>query len=73
MVEGDVEDSVIFRGVKVQPGAELKQVVALQDCVIGEGAHIECAVLDKEVVVRPGAMLIGTYDHPIIISKGEIV
>ena len=73
VVEGDVEDSVIFRGVKVQPGAELKQVVALQDCVIGEGAHIECAVLDKEVVVRPGAMLIGTYEHPIIISKGEIV
>ena len=73
VVEGDVEDSVIFRGVKVQPGAELKQVVALQDCVIGEGAHIECAVLDKDVVVRPGAMLIGTYEHPIIISKGEIV
>ena len=73
VVEGNVEDSVIFRGVKVQPGAELKQVVALQDCVIGEGAHIECAVLDKDVVVRPGAMLVGTYEHPIIISKGEIV
>lgn len=72
-IEGSVDKSVLFRCVKVARGAELKQCVAMQDCVIGEGAHIECAVLDKGVVVRPGAMLVGTYEHPIIISKGETV
>ena len=42
-------------------------------CVIGAGAQIAYAVLDKGVVVRPGSMLIGTWEHPVIISKGETV
>ena len=73
VVEGNVENSVVFRGVKIARDAVVKQCVALQDCTIGEGAHLENVVLDKDVVVRPGAMLIGTYEHPIIISKGETV
>ena len=45
----------------------------MQGCVIGAGAQIAYAVLDKGVVVRPGSMLIGTWEHPVIISKGETV
>lgn len=72
-IEGHVEDSVLFREVRVEQDATLKSCLAMQGCVIGAGAHLECAVLDKGVTVRPGAMLIGTPEHPIIVSKGETV
>lgn len=72
-IEGSVDESVLFRNVKVEAGVTLKHCVAMQGCVIGAGAQIAYAVLDKGVVVRPGSMLIGTWEHPVIISKGETV
>ena len=41
--------------------------------MIGEGADLECVILDKEVIVRPGAVLRGTMDHPLVFKRGEVV
>ena len=45
----------------------------MNDAVIGENATLKNVILDKDVVVRPGAVLIGTESNPIIVKKGEIV
>ena len=45
----------------------------MNDCVIGAGAEVRCAILDKDVVVRPGSRLIGTPDNPVIVKRGDIV
>ena len=45
----------------------------MNDTVIGEGAELKNVILDKDVVVRPGAKLIGTAATPIIIKRGDIV
>ncbi len=73
MLEGEVENSVLFRQVTVCPGAEVEDSIIMNDAVIGEGAELKYVILDKDVVVRPGAKLIGSPKAPIIIRRGEIV
>ena len=73
MLEGEVENSVLFRQVAVEEDAEVKDCIIMNDCVIGAGAKIKYAILDKEVTVQPGAKIGGTKDHIIVIKKGETV
>jgi len=72
-LEGEAEDSVLFRQVTICPGAEVENCVIMNDTVVGEGAELKCVILDKDVTVRPGAKLIGTPSNPIIIKRGDVV
>ena len=73
MLEGKVEDSVLFRQVSIGEEAEVENCIIMNDCVIGKGAKLKYVILDKEVTVTPGAKLYGTKEHPIVIKKGETV
>ena len=73
IVSGTVEDSILFRNVRVKAGAVVKDSIIMQGCVIEEGARIENAVLDKNVVVRLERDIVGTTQYPAIIEKGAIV
>ena len=73
VLEGKVENSVLFRQITVGAGAEVSNCVIMNDCVIGEGAKVSYAILDKNVTVTPGAVVCGTKNHPIVIKKGETV
>lgn len=73
MLEGEVKDSVLFRQVTVEPGAQVEDCIVMNDCVISAGAQLKHVILDKEVVVAPGAKMQGTKEHPIVIKKGETV
>ena len=73
MLEGSVENSVLFRQVTIGKGAQVKNCVIMNDTVVGEGAQLECVILDKDVTVRPGAKLFGTPSHPLVVKRGEIV
>ena len=73
MLEGNVENSVLFRQVTIGKDAQVRNCVIMNDTVVGEGAQLECVILDKDVVVRPGAKLFGTLNHPLVVKRGEIV
>ena len=73
MIEGEVENSILFRQVTVCEGAEVEDSIIMNDSVIGEGAKLKYVILDKNVTVRPGAKLYGTAKNPIIVKRGEIV
>ena len=73
MLDGEVEESILFRDVTVCEGAEVENCVIMNDTVIGEGAELKYVILDKDVTVRPGAKLYGTPSNPIIVKRGEIV
>ena len=73
MLEGEVEDSVLFRQVTVAKDAKVENCIIMNDCVISEGAELKYAILDKDVVVTPGAKICGTKEHPVVIKKGERV
>ena len=62
VVEGTVERSILSPGVHVAPGAVVRSSVVMHDTVIEEGALVENAILDSDVVVGPGAR-VGKVDH----------
>ena len=73
ILDGEVEDSILFRNVTICEGAEVEDCVIMNDTVIGEGAELKYVILDKDVTVRPGAKLCGTPGTPIIIKRGDTV
>ena len=73
VLEGTVGNSILFRNVRVQPGAVAENCVIMNDAVIGEGAQLRYVILDKEVTIRPGTQLMGTQTHPVVIQKGAVV
>ena len=73
MLEGEVDNSVLFRQVTVCQDAEVENCVIMNDSVVGEGAQLKYVILDKNVTVTSGAKLIGTRKSPIIVKRGETV
>ena len=73
ILDGEVEDSVLFRDVTVEKDAEVENCVIMNDAVIGEGSELKYVILDKNVTVTPGTKLVGTAKNPIIIKRGETV
>ena len=73
ILEGEAEESVLFRQVTICEGAEVENCVIMNDTVVGKGAELKYVILDKNVTVTPGAKLIGTKRNPIIVKRGETV
>ncbi|MEA4929574.1 MAG: glucose-1-phosphate adenylyltransferase subunit GlgD [Candidatus Limiplasma sp.] len=69
IVDGTVENSVLFRGVKIAKDAKIKNCVIMQDSVIEEGVELENCILDKQAVIKRNGKLIGPNGYPIVISK----
>lgn len=73
IIEGTVENSVLFRGVKVAKGAVVKNCVIMQGAIIGEKAEIHNAITDKDVVVTKYRSIIGSTNYPVFVNKGAVV
>ena len=73
IIEGSVENCVLFRGVHIGRGANLKNCIVMQDSEIGEYAELENAILDKVVTVRRGERLIAPKQYPIVVGKAVTV
>ena len=73
VIEGTVENSIIFRGVRVQKGAVVKNAIIMQDGYIMSNTHLECCILDKGVIVREGTKLIAPATYPTVIGKNTIL
>lgn len=73
VIEGEVENSVLFRGVHVGKGTKISNCVVLQACDIQEDCELSYVILDKGCTVRQGRRLAGYDSFPIIIRKGSTV
>ena len=69
VIEGEVENSILFRGVKIGKGAKVSNCILLQDTVIEEGAKLEYIVADKNVKISANKELRGTNTYPVYIEK----
>ena len=73
VIEGEVENSILFRGVKVEKGAKVKNCILMQDSVIEAGADVEYLITDKNVKISADKELKGTDTYPVYITKGYTV
>ena len=73
VLDGQVEESVLFRNVIVEKNAHVEHCVIMNDAVVGEGAQLKYVILDKDVTVSPNAKLVGTANNPVIVKRGVTV
>ena len=70
VIEGEVENCVLFRGVKIGKGAKVKNCILMQDAVVEAGAELEYLIADKNVHFAEGKQMKGTDTYPVYIVKG---
>ena len=73
VIEGDVENCVLFRGVKIAKGAKIRNSVLMQDTVVNAGARLDYVVTDKNVTIEVGQELKGTDTQLFYVAKGHTV
>ncbi|MCI5873397.1 MAG: glucose-1-phosphate adenylyltransferase subunit GlgD [Clostridiales bacterium] len=73
LIEGDVENSILFRGVKIGKGAKVKNCVLMQDTIVEAGADIEYVITDKNVAITANKEMAGNDAFPVYVMKGETV
>lgn len=73
VIEGEVENCIIFRGVKVLKGASVKNCVLMQDTVVGENTRLDYVVADKNVEFTENKTMMGHTTYPVYIVKGSKV
>lgn len=72
-IEGTVENSILFPGVVVEPGAVVKNCILFKGCVVHKDAKLSYMIADKGVDFGEGCSLRGNANYPIVISKGSKV
>jgi glucose-1-phosphate adenylyltransferase len=73
IIEGSVENCVLFRGVKIGKGAVIKNSIIMQDSIINEKCEMDYVIADKDVKVGSYRTLLGTQDFPVFVGKGSSV
>ncbi len=73
MIDGTVENSIIFRGVRVRKGAVVKNSILMQNSIVEEDALVRNVILDKNVVITQNKQLKGDDNYPIVIEKKAII
>ena len=69
IIEGEVENSILFRGVRIAKGAKVKNCVLMQDTIVGEGANVEYVITDKNVTISAGKEIKGADSFPVYVAK----
>ncbi len=73
VIDGTVENCILFRGVNVGKGSVVKNSIIMQDTVIGSDVQLDCVITDKNAVIRTGRHLAGCETLPYFISKGRMI
>lgn len=73
IIEGTVENCILFGGVKVSEGSALRNCIVLNDTVISAGVELRNIISDKNVTVSPYITLTGSSSLPLVIPKGSKV
>lgn len=70
-IEGLVENSILFPGVVVEEGAEIRNCVLFKETVIHKNAKLVYTIADKNVEVMEGRTLMGHATYPVVLEKGS--
>ena len=73
LIEGTVENCVLFRGVKIGKGAVVKNCIIMTDNIIGENCNLAYVISDKNSVIRDNRTLAGCEVQPYFINKGSLI
>ncbi|MCL2013650.1 MAG: glucose-1-phosphate adenylyltransferase subunit GlgD [Oscillospiraceae bacterium] len=72
IIDGHVEDSILFRGVKIEKGAVVKNSIIMQNTAVRDST-LAYVIADKNVVITAGHPMLGSENYPIFITKGSVI
>lgn len=73
LIEGTVENCILFRGVKIGRGAIVRNCIIMTDNIVGENCNLQYVVSDKDSVIRDNRVLAGCEMQPYFINKGSLI
>ncbi|MCR5627930.1 MAG: glucose-1-phosphate adenylyltransferase subunit GlgD [Lachnospiraceae bacterium] len=71
ILNGTVEDSVLFRKVFVGNNSYIKNSIILNDVYIGDNAHIENCIVESRGTIRANAYYKGEGGIQVVVAEGE--
>lgn len=72
-IDGTVTDSLLFRNVRIETGATVRNCILMEGSIVRKGAVLENVVLDKKVTVSEGRVLRGAPTYPLYVNKGRTI
>lgn len=72
-IAGTVENSIIFRGVRVHAGAYIKNSIIMQKSQVMGGTMLENVICDKDVLISQDRQLKGEDNYPLVVKKGMVI
>ena len=69
IIEGRVENCIVFRGARIGHGAVVKNSIIMQGCYIGNGADLDYCICDKGVLVADNRHLAGYASYPLYLPR----
>ncbi len=72
-IEGTVENSILFRGVKVGKGSVVRNCILMQSTKVGDGVDLDRVCTDKNVKICDRRTLSGTEMYTVYIRKNSVV
>ena len=73
VINGKVENSILFRGVVVEEGAVIKDSIVMQNSVISANVRIGACIIDKDCIIRKDKELVGQPNFPIVVGKHRTI
>jgi len=73
VIDGTVENSILFRNVKIEAGAVVKNSIVMENGCVGKDSSLQYAITDKDVQISEGRNISGFVTYPIVIVKGKKV
>jgi len=70
ILNGNAHHSVVFRKVFTGEHSHVSNSILMEGAYIGNNCVVEHAILDKEVTLHNGVRVVGTPEHPRVITKG---
>ncbi|MBR6557937.1 MAG: glucose-1-phosphate adenylyltransferase subunit GlgD [Clostridia bacterium] len=72
-IEGKVENSILFSGVKVDKNATVKNSILFENTIVSSNVKLNCVISDKNVVIQAGRFLSGHETAPFYIEKNKMI
>ena len=73
IIEGEIENCILARGVKIGKGAVVRNSILMQDTVVEDGARLEYVITDKNVHIQANKSLTGNEAFQVYVAKGQTV
>ena len=72
-IDGEVENSILFRNVTIEKGAKIKNSIIMEGGHIMQNSSVSYAITDKSVTIKENRSISGYQSYPVVLVKNKVV